>query len=104
MIDQFKVREEATQKLKAAGKEAIEPLATAALGASPEVTYRALDVLKELSVSTDLTTARASTAALRKLSTSNHKAATGATRALSYPQQKVIAELERAGATIGSDG
>jgi len=63
----FKVREGATQRLIGAGEDAITPLTTAAKGESPEVTSRAIRVLKTLAQSEDAKLKSAALAALDKL-------------------------------------
>jgi hypothetical protein len=99
--DRFSVREAATRKLAAAGKEAVAALAAAADGDSPEVTHRSLGILRRLFLSSDASTTAAAKAALLKLAASKNAAvAERAEEALRARQQQVLADFQRAGASF----
>lgn len=66
--DRFQVREAATAELMKAGREAVSPLTKAAAEGGLEVTARAIHVLTQLGVSTDVQTAEAARLALEGLS------------------------------------
>src|SRR5215472_2117138 len=65
--DRFAVREAATRNLVEAGKRAIEPVTKAAVSNDPEVTHRAVRVLRELTRASDSGTAHQAKMALIKL-------------------------------------
>jgi hypothetical protein len=98
--DRFDVRDAASQKLLKSGKHALESL-EAAVGRSPEVTHRAFYILKELTLSADDELVEATLKSLARLSASKDKEiATRAQEAARARQWQVVAEFEKAGATI----
>lgn len=97
--DRFEVREAASRDLRKSGKAAIAALTTAATSKSLEVTQRAVDVLKDLSVSTDQATALEARKSLSRLAASEHAEASARARtALLQHLLLVVAELKRGGA------
>src|SRR5262245_25244493 len=80
--DQFAKREEATRKLRDAGRPAVTPLARAAVGDDPEVTRRAVEILAEISQSDVVDAAKTAHAALGDIAGSKHPAARRARVAL----------------------
>jgi hypothetical protein len=99
--DRFSQRQVASRNLAAAGKEAVAALTAAVDGDSLEVTDRAMRILKGLFLSPDASTAAAAKAALMHLSTSPSAAvAQKAQAALRARQERILAKLEAAGASV----
>jgi hypothetical protein len=73
--DRFQVREAATVELIKSGREAVAPLAKAAVDGGLEVTVRAVHILSRLGASTDLPTAEAARLALEDLAEGREAAA-----------------------------
>jgi Leucine-rich repeat (LRR) protein len=99
--DRFAVREEATQNLIKAGKEAIDTVAKAAAGDQLEATDRGVRILRDLAESKDAATVSAAKAALTKLVVSDHAtAAPRARTALFAHLGDVVRRLDQAGVTV----
>jgi Leucine-rich repeat (LRR) protein len=98
--DRFELRQAATENLLKAGRPAIGPL-EAAVGRNLEVTQRAFEILKELTLSADEETATVAHAALSRLAESKDKEIAGRAKdAVLFRQWRVATEFEKAGATV----
>lgn len=73
--DEFKVRQKATTRLKAAGSAAIEAITKAATGESSEATIRAIDILKEHAAEGNEQLKKSAKDALEKIAKSDHPSA-----------------------------
>jgi hypothetical protein len=103
--ESFSVRESASKSLLWSGKAAIRAVTDAATGESVEVTDRAMRILEELESSTKGVTASAVREALRELASSKRETiARRARKALGAHQHRVIAALERCGASVAAKG
>ena len=103
--DEFLARERAMDALIAAGEPAIEPVAEAALGSSPEVSLRGVRILEELAMSEDVALGDLAVQSLDNISTSGNSVAANAALVTleSLAQQReerAIRELERLGAVV----
>jgi hypothetical protein len=101
----FVTRRNATERLIAAGRGAIEPVVKALTGSNLEVATRGIHVLRTLALSNDIATEDAATKALHELATAPSKSvARQAAAALAelgeIRQQLAIKELEDLGARI----
>jgi hypothetical protein len=102
--DTFEVRHAAHQNLLKAGKRAIEPLEKA-IGRSPEVTYRAFGLLRDISLSSDNETVDLALKSLDRLAGSNDRDIAGRARETVCARQwQLIAEFRTAGASVGLTG
>jgi hypothetical protein len=105
--DRFHVREAATERLRHAGAEAIEPLRAAAQQGNLEVMVRAVGVLQSLAADEDRTLARRAKAALEELAadriTAASQYAAAALGALRVVEQKrAVEDLFALGGAFGS--
>src|SRR6266481_3615714 len=91
--DNYHQREHASGQLAKAGLPAVEPLAAAAVGGSPEVTFRALEALSELAISGDRATEDAGEAALERIA--DGQTGSAAMRAASVLQLHYAAREQR---------
>lgn len=103
--DRFARREEATRQLWRCGLPAVEALAKAADGERPEVTHRAVLILKRLCQSPQADVIEAAHAALEELAESHHQqVARRAVVALRthrlLAQRRAIAAIEGLGGTV----
>jgi hypothetical protein len=106
--DRFLDRELATEKLIAAGAEAIAPLAAALAGANHEVTTRGIYVLRELALAGEPDTEAAARAALSRLATPRatpaaRRAAEALDKLDGIRQERALLELRHLGAVVGAD-
>jgi hypothetical protein len=103
--DQFATREDATQRLIAAGAVAVRPLSASLNGGSPEAGMRALYILKELALAGEENTEEAAREALQAVadgpgSSFARKAAATIAMLDTLRHQRAITELERLGAKV----
>ena len=103
--DAFAVRETATQRLIKAESIAIDPIKKALAAGSLEVTTRGIFILRELALSTDMSTEQAARAALESVAdarvTAAARRATSTLKTLNNLRQtRSIDRLERLGAKI----
>jgi hypothetical protein len=98
--DRFELRQAATENLLRAGRPAIAALA-AAVGRNLEVTQRAFDILKDLTLSADERTGELAQAALARLAESKDAEIAGRGKeAVLFRQWRVAGEFEKAGASV----
>jgi hypothetical protein len=98
--DRFELRQAATENLLKAGRSAIAAL-EAAVGRNLEVTQRAFDILKDLTLSADEKTAELAQGALARLAESKDAEIAGrGNEAVGFRQGRVAAEFEKAGASV----
>src|SRR4051812_43723437 len=102
--DEFHAREEATLNLATAGAPAIKYMKAVLTGPSLEATTRALHVLREIGLSSDLDTQDAARETLDELSKQESPVAKRASQAIAWLNEQrssqTIRDLEKLGATI----
>ncbi|MFM9115707.1 MAG: PDZ domain-containing protein [Planctomycetota bacterium] len=105
--NQFASREDATERLVAAGGAAIEPLATAAAKGSLEVGLRAIHILRELALSGDVDSQEQARLALERLAAPRNslvavRSQTTLASLNETRQARAIDELQRLGVKLTS--
>jgi hypothetical protein len=101
----FAAREAATTNLIKSGETAIKEVAAAATGRDLEVTARALLILNEFAIGSEIETSRAAERALVGIAVSKNPTAARLARTALAPMQKRIAtELQACGARVTING
>ena len=101
--NEFAIRERAMTTLAQTGRSAIEPVVAALPGASREVKFRAIHVLRELALSADLEVEESARTALEKIAASpevvaSRRAELSLAALNQLRQQRTVEELEKLGA------
>jgi hypothetical protein len=98
--ERYRVRTIAARKLLNAGKDAIEPLAKAAVSGTPTAADRAVKILCELAFNGTNETMTAARAALRLVAAADGPGGEGARAALRQQRGQVIDKMQLAGASF----